>query len=91
MALYKDDDLKARFFDDLKKKGYGAIEDFEDSYSHRIEPLIVFERGKSLKVVSSKKLPTPYEDERWDVIKKDAKESAAETKKFHEQKFTPIQ
>ena len=31
------------------------------------------------------------QDERWDVIKKEAKESAAETKQFHEQKFTPIQ
>lgn len=25
MALYKDDDLKTRFFNELKKKGYGAI------------------------------------------------------------------
>ena len=91
MALYKDDALKTRFFNDLKKKGYGAIEDFEDSYSHRIEPLIVFERENSLKVVSSKKLPTPYEDERWDVIKKESKEADEEIKKFHEQKFTPIQ
>ena len=91
MALYKDDKLKKTFFDDLKKQGYSAIEDFEDSYSHRIEPLIVFEREKSLKVVSAKKLPTPYEDERWDVIRKEAKEAAAETKEFHEKKFTPIQ
>ena len=91
MALYKDDALKTRFFNDLKKKGYGAIEDFEDSYSHRIEPLIDFERENSLKVVSSKKLPTPYEDERWDVIKKESKEADDETKQFHEQKFTPTQ
>ena len=91
MALYKDDDLKARFFDDLKKKGYGAIEDFEDSYSHRIEPLIVFERENSLKVVSSKKLPTPYDNENWAVIKKEANDAAEETKQFHEKKFTPTQ
>ena len=91
MALYEDDDLKTRFFNELKKKGYGAIEDFEDSYSHRIEPLIVFERENSLKVVSSKKLPTPYEDERWDVIKKEANDAAEETKQFHEKKFTPTQ
>ena len=90
MALYKDNDLKARFFDDLKKKGYGAIEDFEDSYSHRIQPLIVFERENSLKVVSSKKLPIPYEDG-WDVIKKESKEADIETQHVHKQKFTPIQ
>lgn len=91
MALYKDDNLRDRFFDDLKKKGYGAIEDFEDSYSHRIEPLIVFERENTLKVVSSKKLPTPYEDERWTEIIKGNKEANEETKQFHEKKFTPIQ
>ena len=91
MALYKDDALKTRFFNDLKKKGYGAIEDFEDSYSHRIEPLIVFERENSLKVVSSKKLPTPNEDEFILGILKESKEANQETKKFHEQKFTPIQ
>ena len=51
----------------------------------------MFEREKSLKVVSSKKLPTPYEDERWAVIKKESKEADEETKQFHEKKFTPIQ
>lgn len=91
MALYKDDNLKARFFDDLSKKGYGAIEDLEDSYSHRIEPLIVFERENTLKLVSSKKLPTPYEDERWAEILKGNKEAKEETKQIHEQRFTPIQ
>ena len=91
MALYNDDKLKKRFFDDLKKKGFGAIEDFEDSYSHRIEPLIVFERENSLKVVSSKTLPTPNEDEFILGILKESKEADEETKQFHEKKFTPIQ
>ena len=91
MALYKDDALITRFFNELKKKGYGAIEDFEDSYSHRIEPLIVFERENSLKVVSSKKLSTPNEDEFILGILKESKEANAETKQFHEKKFTPTQ
>ena len=91
MALYKDNKLKKTFFDDLKRQGYDAIEDFEDSYSHRIEPLIVFERENTLKVISAKKLPTPYDNENWAVIKKEANEANEETRKFHEQKFTPIQ
>ena len=91
MALYKDDKLKKTFFDDLKRQGYDAIEDFEDSYSHRIEPLIVFERENTLKVISAKKLPTPYDNENWAVIKKEANDAAEETKQFHEKKFTPTQ
>ena len=89
MALHHDDNLKNLFFEDLKKKGYDAIEDLEDSYSHRIEPLIVFERETSLKIVSAKKLPTPNDDEFVLGVLKESNDADEETKQFHEKKFTP--
>ena len=88
MALHHDDNLKTLFFEDLKTKGYDAIEDLEDSYSHRIEPLIVFERDKSLKIVSAKKLPTPNDDEFVLETLKESNKADQETEEFHKLKFS---
>lgn len=88
MALHHDNNLKNLFFEDLKNKGYDAIEDLEDSYSHRIEPLIVFERDNSLKIVSVKKLPTPNADEFTLETLKESNEADRETEEFHKQKFS---
>ena len=44
MCLYKNQDYKDVFFKSLKDQGYDAVEDLEDSFSHRINPLIIFER-----------------------------------------------
>ena len=88
MALHHDNNLKNLFFEDLKNKGYDAIEDLEDSYSHRIEPLIVFERDNSLKIVSVKKLPTPNADEFTLETLKESNEADRETEEFHKHKFS---
>lgn len=87
MAIYHDNKLKTKYFDKLKDLGYDAIEDFEDSYSHRIEPLIVFERENTLKITKASKLPLPNDDEWILDISKDGTDADKETKEYHKQKF----
>ena len=90
MAMYEDDKLKDSFFKELKSKGYDAVEDFEDSFSHREQPLIIFEREKKLQVTKLKPIPT-WEEEGYKQMIKDGRDADDETEQFHEQKFTPTQ
>ena len=83
MNIYKNDTNKKLFIDALKSKGYDAIEDIEDSLSHRINPLIIFERENSLKVTKVTELPEVYSDtDAWKKIKEDAKLANASTKEY---------
>ena len=84
MEMFHNDKYKEIFFDDLKKKGYNAIDDLEDAISHRVNPLIVFERENTLKLIRADELPEPYSDDpKWDKIVKEAKEADAKTKQIH--------
>ena len=86
MCLYKNQAYKDVFFKSLKDQGYDAIEDIEDSLSHRINPLIVFERENSLKITKVSELPEPsFYSEDWQKIVKEAKEAAESTEKYHKQ------
>lgn len=87
MSMYTDKDNRDAFFEALQNKGYNAIEDFEDSYSHRMKPLIVFERENTLKIVKSEEIPDPYEDfKAWLKIEDDADEALRRTKAYHKNK-----
>lgn len=84
MCLYKNDDYKNVFFTALKEQGYDAVEDLEDSYSHRINPLIVFERENTLKVTKVSELPEPdFDSKAWQKIMKDAEEAKKSTDEYH--------
>lgn len=84
MNIYRNDNNKNLFINALKSKGYDAIEDIEDSLSHRINPLIIFERENSLKVTKVTELPEVYSDtEGWEKIKEDAKAANESTKEYH--------
>ena len=87
MCLYINNDYKKVFFDALKAKGYNAIEDTEDSYSHRMKPVIVFEREKTLKVTNIEEIPWGREKrEQWMEILEAAKKANLETLKYHEKR-----
>lgn len=84
MCLYKNQDYKDVYFKALKDKGYDAIEDLEDSFSHRINPLIVFERENTLKLTKATELPTPdFDSKEWQKIKDDADAAAKSTLEYH--------
>lgn len=87
MSLYTNDNNRDAFFNALKSKGYNAIEDLEDSYAHRMKPIIVFEREKTLKVVKWDALPNPEIDpDGWEQIVDDATEAVTETNEYHKKK-----
>lgn len=84
MCLYKNHDYKDVFFKALKDQGYDAIEDLEDSFSHRVNPLIIFERENSLKVTKVSEIPSPdFDSSDWLKIVKEAEEARLETEKYH--------
>ena len=75
---------KVVFFKSLKDQGYDAVEDLEDSFSHRINPLIIFERENSLKVTKVSELPEPsFDSEEWNKIVKEAEEARKSTEEYH--------
>ena len=87
MSLFTSDNNREAFFNALKAKGYNAIEDLEDSYAHRMKPLLVFERENTLKVVKWDALPKPdYNSEDWINIMKDAAKAEKETIEYHKKK-----
>lgn len=72
------------YFTALKDKGFDAIEDSEDSFSHRINPLIVFERENTLKITKATELPEPsFDSKEWDKIVQDAKSAQKETNEYY--------
>lgn len=84
MNIFENQNNKQIFIDALKNKGYDAIEDLEDSLSHRINPLIVFEREKTLKVTKITQLPEVYSDtDAWRKIKEDAQQARKTTEEYH--------
>lgn len=84
MSLYESPQNRNALFTELSKKGYGAIEDMEDSFSHRMKPLIVFERENTLEIVNYKELPKPDTDsEGWKELIKQAEISAKKTDVYH--------
>lgn len=84
MSLYESPQNRNALFTELSKKGYGAIEDMEDSFSHRMKPLIVFERENTLEIVNYKELPKPDTDsEGWKKLKKQAEISRKKTDVYH--------
>jgi hypothetical protein len=84
MCLYTNPDYKKSYFTALKDKGFDAIEDSEDSFSHRINPLIVFERENTLKITKATELPEPsFDSKEWDKIIQDAKSAQKETNEYH--------
>lgn len=84
MNIFNNHNNKQIFMDALKNKGYDAIEDLEDSLSHRINPLIVFEREKTLKVTKVTELPEVYSNtDAWKKIKEDAKQAKKTTEEYH--------
>lgn len=87
MSMFNSENNRKAFVDVLKSKGYNAIEDLEDSYSHRMKPIIVFERENALKVVKCEELPNPEVDpEKWEKIVDDATESISKTDEYHKKK-----
>ena len=87
MCLYTNNDYKKVFFEALKAKGYNAIEDTEDSFSHRMKPVIVFERENTLKVKNIEEIPWGREKrEQWMEILEAAKKANLETLKYHEKR-----
>lgn len=84
MCLYKNQDYKDVFFKSLRDQGYDAVEDLEDSFSHRINPLIIFERENSLKVTKVSELPEPsFDSEEWNKIVREAEEARKSTEEYH--------
>lgn len=81
MGIYSNPRLRASFFESLRAKGYTAIDDLEDMYSHRVRPLIVFNREESLKVTKVVPLPKPFDDG-WDRILQEAKDANDRTKEI---------
>lgn len=80
MCLFRDDNYKKEFFNALKKKGYNAIEDIEDSYSHRMKPVIVFERENTLKITNVEKIPQwDVDPDAWEQIAREADAGREET------------
>jgi hypothetical protein len=87
MCLFRDENYKKEFFNALKEKGYNAIEDIEDSYSHRMMPVIVFERENTLKVTTIEKIPQWDDDpDAWDKIRKDAEDARDETLEYQKRR-----
>ena len=95
MDIYRNQQNKDAFIKALKDKGYDAIVDTEDALAHRMQPIIVFEREKTLKVTKVTELPTPFADdlgkskeeiEKWQKVYKDGRAADKATKKYHEEK-----
>ena len=87
MCLYRSDNYRQTFFNELKKQGYNAIEDIEDSYSHRMKPVIVFERENNLKVVNVEEIPGILDDsEAWKKTVEKAKKAKEETEEYHKRR-----
>lgn len=87
MSLYESPQNRNALFTELSKKGFGAIEDMEDSFSHRMKPLIIFERENTLEIVNYKELPKPDTDsEGWKKLRKQAEISRKKTNVYHKVK-----
>lgn len=62
MSLFKSEYNRKIFFDELKKRGYNAVVDeYDGQFMDR--PIIVFERNKNLKQVSSEKVTKEMQKE----------------------------
>ena len=87
MCLYTNKNYRNVFFDALKAKGYNAIEDSEDSYSHRMKPVIVFERENTLKVTNVEEIPwLDTNKEKWMEIVETAQKAKEETLEYHKKR-----
>lgn len=63
LGLNYSDELRTRFFNELKKDGYNMIVDTEDSLLEAQAPIIVFERKNNLKVLKTTPLPKKWSAE----------------------------
>lgn len=63
MGLNYSPKLRNDYFDKLAKEGYNMITDTEDSYLEAHAPIIVFNRGDTLKVLKTSPLPKKYSEE----------------------------
>lgn len=68
MGLNYSPKLRNDYFNKLSKDGYNMITDTEDSYLEAHAPIIVFNRGDTLKVLKTSPLPKKYSDE-WKALK----------------------
>lgn len=60
-SLMHNDNLRKKFFDNLKKKGYNAVIDYNDR-RFADKPVIVFDREKTIKDVKYKKITQTMKD-----------------------------
>ena len=79
MGLNYSPKLRSEYFDKLAKDGYNMIIDTEDSYLEAHAPIIVFNRGDTLKVLKTSPLPKKYSDG-WKALK--STENLSEDKKW---------
>ena len=79
MGLNYSSKLRSDYFDKLSKDGYNMIVDTEDSYLEANAPIIVFNRGNTLKVLKTSPLPKKYSEE-WKALKNN--ENLSEDKKW---------
>lgn len=76
MSLYQNPTNRNILFEELRKRGYNAVEDVEDSFSHRTKPIIVFDREKTLQIQTIKPLPIPGKDyEEWEKLVKESEQA----------------
>lgn len=68
MGLNYSPKLRSDYFNELSKDGYNMIVDTEDSYLEAHAPIIVFNRGDTLKVIKTSPLPKKYSDE-WKALR----------------------
>lgn len=59
-ALGGNEQLRSKYFNDLKKKGYNMIIDDADAAIISNSPIVIFDRGKSLEVVSISPVTREY-------------------------------
>lgn len=82
MGLNYSPKLRKGYFDKLSKEGYNMITDTEDSYLEAQAPIIVFNRGDTLKVLKISPLPKKYSEE-WKALY--TKENLSEDPKWKKQ------
>lgn len=78
MGLNYSPKLRSDYFAKLSKDGYNMVVDTEDSYLEAHAPIIVFNRGDTLKVLKTSPLPKKY-SEGWKALKSNENLSEDET------------